>query len=61
MPFGHNCEHADFATCVRTMTGKVDNPEAFCASLMRATEEHCKRKAEAAKVGQRILNPKEQV
>lgn len=39
MPFGHNCEHDSFQDCVRTMRGKVDDPEAFCGALQRDTEE----------------------
>ena len=39
MPFGDRCEHKDFKSCVSTMRGKVDDPEAFCADLMRRTEE----------------------
>lgn len=44
MPFGHNCEHANFAACVQAMTGKVGNPHGFCAALMRETEEKCRAK-----------------
>lgn len=47
MPFGENCEHADFDACVRAMTGKVDDPRAFCGALMRRTEERCRAKAVA--------------
>ena len=47
MPFGHNCEHADFDSCVRTMTGKVDDPKGYCASLMRETEDKCKKQQNA--------------
>lgn len=42
MPFGHNCEHPNFDSCVATMRGKVDNPEAFCGALMHETEGACK-------------------
>ena len=45
MPFGHNCEHSDFDSCVRTMTGKVDDPKGYCAALMRQTEHMCKERA----------------
>lgn len=41
MPFGHSCEFPDFGACVTKMTGEVDDPEAFCGSLMRDTEESC--------------------
>lgn len=44
MPFGHNCEHPNFDACVRTMTGKVEKPLAFCASLMRETEAKCRQR-----------------
>lgn len=44
MPFGHNCEHPNFDSCVRTMTGKVEDPKGFCAALMRATESMCKHR-----------------
>lgn len=40
MPFGPNCEYADHADCVRRNQDK-DDPEAWCAALMRATEEKC--------------------
>ena len=39
IPFGLKCEHKDFASCVATMQGKVDDPEAFCGALMRDTED----------------------
>lgn len=39
MPFGNNCEHKDFAACVASLRGNVDDPEAFCADLMRRTED----------------------
>lgn len=41
MPFGHRCEFEDFAHCVRVMRGKVQNPDGWCASLMRETERRC--------------------
>lgn len=47
MPFGHNCEHPNFDSCVRAMTGKVDTPTAFCAALMRETEEMCRQRHRA--------------
>lgn len=42
MPFGSNCEFPDFAACVNAMTGKVVNPEGYCATLQRETEDACK-------------------
>lgn len=39
MPFGEQCQFPDFASCVDTMTGEVDDAEAFCGDLMRRTEE----------------------
>lgn len=45
MPFGHNCEYENFEACVTQMKGKVDNPEGYCASLMRETEEKCRGKS----------------
>jgi len=42
MPFGPECEYATFEDCVRAHKGKKD-PEAYCATIMRATEEHCKK------------------
>lgn len=40
MPFGPNCEYADFAECVSENQGR-DNPEAYCGALQRRTEGHC--------------------
>lgn len=45
MPFGTRCEFPDFDACVATMQGKVDDPEGFCAKLMRETEAGCAAKA----------------
>ena len=39
MPFGGNCEYADFDACVKA-NAKKDNAKAYCAELMRRTEEH---------------------
>lgn len=39
-PFGGDCEYADFPACVRANQDK-DDPEGYCAELMRQTEEHC--------------------
>lgn len=44
MPFGHDCEFRDFAHCVRVMRGRARDPEAWCAALMRETEERCRRR-----------------
>lgn len=41
MPFGPNCEYADFQACVSANQDK-DDPEAWCASLQEDTEESCK-------------------
>mgnify|MGYP001606481952 FL=1 len=38
------CEYPNFKACVDKMTGKVDDPEAYCAVLMRKTEAHCRGK-----------------
>jgi ATP-dependent protease ClpP protease subunit len=40
MPFGPDCEYADFAECVRK-NGDRDDPQAYCAAIQRRTEEHC--------------------
>lgn len=40
MPFGHNCEYPNFEACVRDNQG-LDNPEGYCAVLMRETESKC--------------------
>ena len=42
MPFGHNCEFKDFATCVQK-TGS----DRICGALKRDTEEKCRRKRAA--------------
>ena len=39
MPFGSNCQYEDFAACVASNSGKA-NPDAYCAELMRATEDN---------------------
>jgi signal peptide peptidase SppA len=39
MPFGHNCEFKDFATCVQK-TGS----DRICGALLRDTEDKCRRK-----------------
>ena len=45
MPFGTRCEYPNFKACMDKMGGKVDDPEAYCATLMRKTEEQCRGKA----------------
>lgn len=40
MPFGPNCEYKTFAECVRENQDK-DNPEAYCGTIQRETEEKC--------------------
>lgn len=40
MPFGAECEYPDFDACVLANGDKQD-PEAYCAELMRATEGRC--------------------
>jgi ClpP class serine protease len=42
MPFGHNCEFKDFASCVRK-TGS----DRICGALLRDTEDKCRRKRAA--------------
>jgi len=44
VPFGPDCNYATFDDCVKANSGKK-NPKAYCAEIMRATEEHCKQKA----------------
>ena len=41
-PFGNHCEYHNFQACVRANQDK-DDPEAYCAVLMRNTEEACKK------------------
>lgn len=41
MPFGNHCEYVNFAACVAANADK-ENPEGYCAALMRETEEACK-------------------
>ncbi len=40
MPFGPNCEYADFKECVRKNQDK-DDPDAWCAKIQRETEGKC--------------------
>jgi hypothetical protein len=40
MPFGTDCEYADMDACIKANAGKAD-PDAYCAVLMRETEEAC--------------------
>src|SRR3990167_7261494 len=49
MPFGRSCEWSSFAQCVEGMTDQVDNPNGYCAALMRATEAGCRRRALAGR------------
>lgn len=41
VPFGGDCEYRDFQDCVNKNRDK-DDPEAYCATIQRATEQHCK-------------------
>ena len=41
VPFGDKCQYSDFAACVAA-NGDKDDPDAYCAALQQATEEHCK-------------------
>ena len=43
MPFGPDCEYKDMDACVAAHSDK-DDPEAYCAEIMRQTEEHCRSK-----------------
>jgi len=43
MPFGPNCEWADMDKCIAANADK-DDPSAWCATVMRETEEGCKEK-----------------
>jgi len=38
MPFGNDCEFSDFDECV-SQSGWADDPDSYCADLMRETEE----------------------
>jgi hypothetical protein len=44
MPFGNDCEYADFDACVAA-NGDKDDPDAYCAQLMQETEGHCEEKS----------------
>lgn len=55
MPFGHNCEHENHEACVRMMTGKVDDPDAFCADLRRRTEGRCQQMAQMATFSDTVI------
>jgi len=46
MPFGPNCEWANMDACIAANEDK-DDPSAWCATVMRETEDHCKEKDEA--------------
>jgi len=41
LPFGPNCEWANMDACIAANQDKND-PSAWCATVMRETEEHCK-------------------
>lgn len=45
MPFGSECEYEDMAACVRANSDK-DDPEGYCAKLMRETKGHCAKNEE---------------
>jgi len=40
MPFGPDCQWADFDECVRENSDR-DDPQAYCAAIQKRTEEHC--------------------
>lgn len=40
MPFGDDCQYADFDACVAANQDK-DDPSGYCAALMKATEDAC--------------------
>lgn len=40
MPFGDECQFSDFGACLRANSDK-ENPQAYCAELMRRTEDAC--------------------
>lgn len=56
MPFGPDCEYADFAECVRRNRDR-DDPDAYCAAIQERTEEHCmsetlsQKRSRAGKLG----------
>jgi signal peptide peptidase SppA len=55
VPFGNDCEFETFDDCVTKMSGKVDDPKAYCGTLQRDTEEKCKQgRARAACAGNHI-------
>ena len=41
MPFGPNCQWVDMAACIAA-NGDKDDPAAWCAAVMRETEENCR-------------------
>ena len=59
MPFGTNCEYPDFAACVSANQDK-DNPDAYCAALMRDTEDACKARSRGMNDTQRRYMSKNQ-
>jgi len=48
MPFGDECQFPDMAACIAAHAEK-DDPSAYCAALMRDTEEACRAKQVYAK------------
>lgn len=64
MPFGSECEYPSMAACVEDNQDK-DQPDAFCATLMRETEEHCQAKAPSlyrqklARLETKVISPTE--
>ena len=46
MPFGDKCQFEDMGACIAANQDK-DDPGAYCATLMRETEENCKALAQA--------------
>ena len=45
MPFGNSCEFKTFEACEKKYKGKVKDTGAYCASIMKATEKHCAKRA----------------
>lgn len=55
MPFGTNCEYPDFAACVSANQDKED-PDAYCATLMRETEDACRSRSQRMSETRRYLS-----
>ena len=54
MPFGPNCEYADFAACEKANQDK-ESPGGYCKALMDSTEAHCS-KAEGTITPRTLVN-----